>query len=697
VPSSPDHSFSQRLAMTTATVALAHQVGAKAVREAVFLSTFPSTELPKAMVVSALASIPLALLVTRAMARWGLALVAPAVFAWSAVMWALEWSLLPSAPIATAVVLYLHVSVGGAILLSSFWSVIGECFDPHQLKRLVGRVGASGTVGGMIGGALIERTSHWLGARSTMLALAGVCAAASVLVGMLARGHGVTRETAPTNDNHSSSGYLIELALLVFFAALVSTFADFALKQAAASHYPDATSLVRFFALFYAGTSVGGFLLQVFASRKILEAAGVGATLAAAPTAVLVFGAAAVMSPTLLPIAALKAAETSLVASLYRSAYEPLFAPIPAALKRSKKALLDVACDKGGEVVGALLVLVLTASAANQSSRLAVSLAGFAAAVVIYLSFRAQRGYVAELERSLRSGTVSVDATDLVDPMARLTLSGTTIGLDRAKLLEYIAHLQAPGGAAMPPQQTDDLVANIRALLGGDVIATRQVLRSSDLDARLAAFIIPLLAVNGLAREATEALRQMGRPAVALMGDVMRNPGAPLVVRRRIPQVLRFAQGEPAILALTGGLEADQFVVRSRAGWALREVLNQSHLKHPDPDRLLRLALCESAVEPLAAEECEHLLVLLELGTSQESIGLVRQAIRSRDRRLRGTAIEYLESLLPDSVRSQVVTALAKVVPVDRGVRRAARELGDELERSVDLRVASPDWSEQFD
>ncbi|HEY5959480.1 MAG TPA: hypothetical protein VIV60_23140, partial [Polyangiaceae bacterium] len=187
MPASPDRPPHSNQATLTAFLAMAHQVGAKSVREAVFLSNYPSTDLPKAMFAAALGSIPLALLVTRAMTRWGPSRVAPLLFGLSAALWGFEWMFLPQAVRAVALLIFFHVSIGGAILLSTFWSAVSECFDPHTLKRLVSRIGAAATMGGMFGGALIERTSHWLDAQSTMLVLAGICGVAGIGIGLLTR------------------------------------------------------------------------------------------------------------------------------------------------------------------------------------------------------------------------------------------------------------------------------------------------------------------------------------------------------------------------------------------------------------------------------------------------------------------------------------------------------------------------------
>ncbi len=683
--------------MATAMVAVAHQVGAKSVREAIFLSTFPTSHLPHAMIVSALAAMLMALVVTRAMTRWGLQRVAPTLFVVSSVLWVLEWLLLSRARPLVASLVYLHVSVGGALLLSSFWSVVSECFDPHSLKRIVGRIGAAGTLGGVFGGALTERTSHWIDTPSAMVVLACVSAGAALLVGLLARGQALPRIIAEPSAGRGSPGYLRCIAYLVFSSAMVAALTDFALKQAAAARYTDAESLVRYFAVFYTASSVVGLLLQATVARRVLEVAGVGATLAATPATVLVCGAAAVMSPTLLPIAALKGAECSLGSSLFRSAYEPLFAPVPAALKRSMKAILDVGCDKGGEVAGASSVLLLGVLVTTEMPRVVILLACAVAALGVYWSFRAQRGYVAELESSLRSGTVSLDSGELLDPMAQLTLSGTAIGLDRDKLMEYVAKLQAGGRGGTVPPPTEQLLADIRVLIEAETVAARPVLRRGNPDPRLAAFTIPLLAVSELARDATTALRAMGGPAIALMGEIMRCSDAPLVVRRRIPHVLRATQGRQVIEVLTSALDAEPFVVRSRAALALREVLDRSSVEHPEPERVLNLAMREAGSGPLAAEARDHLLVLLAIGTGQKGIDLVRQGILSADQKLRGTAVEFLEHLLPESVRGGVIPALMGAVAIQRSEPRALSDLGDELQRSVDLRHSQADWSEEFE
>src|SRR5450432_3578072 len=217
--------------MLTAGLAIAHQVAAKSLREGLFLSTFSLAQLPRIMLASALLAIPSAFFVARLMTRYGPAHVAPAMFVVSASLSVTEWLLFPSFPRATAILVYLHVSVGGGLLASAFWSVVNERFDPHTLRQLVGRIAASATLGGLVGGAAMERVAYWVDARSTLLLVSMLCLAAAA--GCQRLGAVLRIPAVPTSEPPARArftGYLWTLALLVACSAAASTFSDFALK-----------------------------------------------------------------------------------------------------------------------------------------------------------------------------------------------------------------------------------------------------------------------------------------------------------------------------------------------------------------------------------------------------------------------------------------------------------------------------------
>jgi hypothetical protein len=84
----------------------------------------------------------------------------------------------------------------------------------------------------------------------------------------------------------------------------------------------------------------------------------------------------------------------------------------------------------------------------------------------------------------------------------------------------------------------------------------------------------------------------------------------------------------------------------------------------------------------------EHVFTLLALVVPREPVQIAYRAVRSQDRALRGTALEYLENVLPEDVRAVLwphLHADAREVP-----RRAPDEVVADLLRSSD-RLPTPE------
>src|SRR5262249_23250337 len=149
------------------------------------------------------------------------------------------------------------------VLLSSFWSMLNEEFDPREAKRKFGRIAAGGTAGGLAGGLIAERTVAWTGAPGLMLLMAGVHLAAAAFVAVLmskgaaapAPAPRVERQTAPAAAPHRSP-LLLTLAAIVLLGALGAALLDYVFKVYATATLGRGTDLLRFFAFFHAGVAV---------------------------------------------------------------------------------------------------------------------------------------------------------------------------------------------------------------------------------------------------------------------------------------------------------------------------------------------------------------------------------------------------------------------------------------------------------
>ncbi|WP_437925536.1 hypothetical protein WMF37_41815 [Sorangium sp. So ce291] len=746
---------------------IAQQVAGRATRDALFLASFGAADVPKVMAAGAALSFAAVLLISRALLQLSPARVVPATFAASSVLLALEWALALRAPGAAALVFYLHVAVFGATLISAFWSLVNERFDPHTARHSMGRIAGGGTLGGVVGGLFAWRASQLMDAPTMLLALAGASALAALTTYLLggslslasssagaaaatgaaaAVGAAAGEEVrADPGAGASASGlgalrensHLRDLAVLVGLGAVSGALFDVALSAEAAASMTDRNELLSFFALFHLSVSLLSFLVQSLAATFSLDRLGLAATIGILPAAVLASSLSIVVAPRLWAASIVRATEAVLRNSLFRSGYELLYTPLAPDQKRSIKTLIDVGFDRIGTAAGSGLAMVLLLLSPGGSLPLLLGLGTAAAGVTLLFTPRLHRGYVAALEGSLRSGAVSLDPANVVDATTRRTLSGTVDALSRDKVLAELAALRK-GAAARPdagraPARDGERTSyagvpiSARAPLSGPapgrepgdgpraaagdgrlpdgplsartasaalaadpVLATVADLRSGDLervrralarepDPALVAHMIPLLERDGLISDALRALRAVAQRATGQLLDALLDPSLSVAVRRRIPRVLQACPTQRAADGLMLGLADERFEVRYSCGVALARLLQQRapiHLRREDVieaatreieiDRRVWDAQPPNAAPAGEAPPAERLLVertsrslehvfrVLSLCLEREPLEIAYRALHADDAHLRGTALEYLENVLPSPIRDSL-------------------------------------------
>jgi hypothetical protein len=78
----------------------------------------------------------------------------------------------------------------------------------------------------------------------------------------------------------------------------------------------------------------------------------------------------------------------------------------------------------------------------------------------------------------------------------------------------------------------------------------------------------------------------------------------------------------------------------------------------------------------------DHVFTLLGLTVDDEALELARISLSSRDEKLRGTALEYLEHVLPEPIRSRLWPYLQAGYAPRTAAQRPTAEIADELKRS---------------
>jgi hypothetical protein len=646
----------------------------------------------------------IALLVARAFRRSSPGSILPPLLLLNAVGFMVEHLAFANAPRTVAMVLYLHVSGVTGLIASGFWSVVNERFDPHALRRAISRIGLGGTIGGFVGGLTAERLASWAGASSGLLELACLNVIGALTLRSL-RAPQPHAEPAPSAAAAAlGSSYLREIALFVGLTALTSSVIDFAFKANAMNCYSTPEALLQFFALFYTGTNLLSFLVQGVITPRLLDRAGLGVGLSVLPASLSLSGALALALPGLWTQALTRAADGALVNSLYRSAYEPLYTPIAPERKRALKALIDVLVNRAGDALGSLLSWGLVLTWPTSASAGANAIVALAALATLLLTRRLRRGYIAELAASLRSGAVVLDEEGVQDQTTRLTLSQTLSDLNRERLLREIAALRAATPGLSPPipgssvsswppaapagpasafdaERSARVSAAVADLCSGDPERLQRALEAPDPE--LSAFVIPLLGRDDLGALAMKVLSGFGARVVGQLADALHDTEHhPPAVRRRLVRVIATTQSAWSAAALAAALEDPDFDVRRHVVRGLEEIAAHGVNVPIDKPVALTSASRElgAKAEASSGDRIEHALRLLGLVFDREAFRLARAALDSADPKLRGTALEYLDNVLPGSIKS----TLFALIPDQRAPKseRVTQELLDELRRS---------------
>lgn len=678
-----------RAAAFVSAAMIAFQVGSKATRDALFLSTFDVTALPRMIMVASVASIATVFAASRAMARFGPGRVMPTLFAGSAVLQLLEWSLVAPAPGVAAVAVFLHYNALGALLISGFWSVLSERFDPRTAKRAIGPIGAAGTAGGLVGGLLAERAAALLSVAAMLPILATLHVLCAAVLLRVRAPHGRDRgasarvpEPAPGALRAlSATSYMRNLVAVVLLATLAEGLLDYVFKAQAKGTYGGGPKLLRLFAFFYTGVSLLSFVTQAGLSRRALERLGLVRTVGALPWTVAAGGAGAIALPGLASALLARGAEAVVRNSLYRSGYELLFTPLPPREKRGAKPLVDVGVVRIGDAVAAGFVqAALLMLPAGPNTALLVLSVAFAAAGIA-LNFTLHAGYMTTLERSLLSRAVQLDLDEVEDGTTRTTLMHTIGAIPRAG---EGAAVTADGSEVAPPPSvpSDPVLVRIDALRSRDPARVRAALAAGPLEAAHLPHVIALLAWDEVAPAALRALKAAAPLHAGQLVDALLDSDEEFTIRRRLPSVLAHSRSRRAVEGLLEGLGDRRFEVRFRCGRALAKLGAADPSLAVDAERVYAAVLREVAVDrqvwesqrlldrpdeedegagfvdevlrDRASRSLEHVFTVLSLVLPAQPLRVAFRGLHTDDQLLRGTALEYLETALPPGVRDKL-------------------------------------------
>jgi HEAT repeat protein len=233
------------------------------------------------------------------------------------------------------------------------------------------------------------------------------------------------------------------------------------------------------------------------------------------------------------------------------------------------------------------------------------------------------------------------------------------------------------------------LLTTAGALLSRDVPRVRRALSSwNDQNLPLVPFAILLLAREEVQADARRALQVVAHEASGQLLDALLDRRVDFVVRRRIPAILAVCSSQRVADGLLDGLADERFEVRYSCVRALMKVVERGPDITFDRDKIIgtidrEIERATTAFDELddgsedepnprleliardrVTRSVENLFSLLSLILERDGLRLCLRALQQEDDHRRGTALEYLQTVLPPALRDKLMPLLSDAGPI---------------------------------
>jgi len=265
-------------------------------------------------------------------------------------------------------IFFIWASVFNLFVVSVFWALMVDVFDPEQGKRLFGFIAAGATLGGIVGASVTASLAKTVPPTYLMLgsvvllemAVYSVRRLSNLSEALRQRPAARTGEEVPIGGSifagltHAfKSMYLVNVGVYILLFSITSTFLYFQQAEIVRQSFADRGARTAFFARIDLLVNILTLGAQLFLTGRVLRAVGVGLTLAALPAlSVLGFGSLA-MTPTIAVLVSYQVLRRAGNFAFARPTREVLFTVVPREDKYKAKSFIDTVVYRTGDQVGA--------------------------------------------------------------------------------------------------------------------------------------------------------------------------------------------------------------------------------------------------------------------------------------------------------------------------------------------------------
>jgi len=244
--------------------------------------------------------------------------------------------------------LYVWVEVIILIIITQFWILAADVFNPRQAKRLSSILGAGGALASIIIGSSIKYYVSLFGSENLLFVTIGFLGVVILMANLIRPYRNInelknlsTKKDEKQQSDKLFTPYIKSLAIIIGLAAIASVIIDYQFKMTAIAAFPNQDDLVNFFGKYYAITGIARIIIDLYITSRVLSRFGILIAILILPISLMIGSLGFLLSPILATVFLSKFSDQVFKFTLHNASIQLFWIPVKNTIKTKLKPIIE--------------------------------------------------------------------------------------------------------------------------------------------------------------------------------------------------------------------------------------------------------------------------------------------------------------------------------------------------------------------